>query len=371
MDTTKKGVASFSPEALREKYRLEREKRLRPDGNAQYRDLSGVYADFDRDPYVEPGFTRPAVTEKIDVLIVGGGFGGMLAAVRLREAGVDPSASSRRAAISAAPGTGTAIPAPPATSSPISTCRCSRRSATSRREKYAKGSEIFAHCQRIGRHFDLYETALFQTQIERCDWDEDAPALDRHDRPRRQARGALRDHRCAASCTKAEAARHPRHRDLQGPQLPHHPLGLCLYRRRPDGQSRPARRQARRHHRHRRDRGPGDPRTSARRPSSSTSSSARPRRSTCAANQPTDPDWAKTLKPGWQEERIDNFTALVSGGEQRGRPGRRRLDRSSSMVREPPCRDRPTRRPSSRPAGRLRARWRRSARGSTPSSRTR
>lgn len=66
MDVKKEGAA-FSPEALKEKYRLEREKRLRPDGNAQYVDLSGVYADFDRDPYVEPGFTRPALTEKLDV----------------------------------------------------------------------------------------------------------------------------------------------------------------------------------------------------------------------------------------------------------------------------------------------------------------
>src|SRR3954466_16280779 len=88
-NTNTKEAASFSPEALKEKYRIEREKRLRPDGSAQYVDLSGVYADFDEDPYVERGFTRPAVTEAIDVLVVGGGFGGMLAAVRLRQAGVD------------------------------------------------------------------------------------------------------------------------------------------------------------------------------------------------------------------------------------------------------------------------------------------
>ncbi len=31
-------------------------------------------------------------------------------------------------------------------------------------EKYAHGGEIFAHCQRIGRHFDLYDRALFGTR---------------------------------------------------------------------------------------------------------------------------------------------------------------------------------------------------------------
>jgi cyclohexanone monooxygenase len=33
-------------------------------------------------------------------------------------------------------------------------------------------------------------------------------------------------------------------------------------------------------------------------------------------NQPTDEAWVKTLQPGWQQERIVNFTSIVSGGEQ-------------------------------------------------------
>jgi len=31
-------------------------------------------------------------------------------------------------------------------------------------------------------------------------------------------------------------------------------------------------------------------------------------------NRPTDPEWAASLPPGWQQDRIDNFGALVSGG---------------------------------------------------------
>jgi len=33
-------------------------------------------------------------------------------------------------------------------------------------------------------------------------------------------------------------------------------------------------------------------------------------------NRPTDPDWAKSLKPGWHKQRMDNFNILVSGGFQ-------------------------------------------------------
>ena len=31
-------------------------------------------------------------------------------------------------------------------------------------------------------------------------------------------------------------------------------------------------------------------------------------------NRPTDPEWAKSLEPGWQQYRMDNFNVLVSGG---------------------------------------------------------
>ena len=66
----------FDPEALREKYAAERAKRLRDDGNNQYQEIIGEFSSYNVDPYVEPGFTRPALQEELDVLIIGGGFGG-------------------------------------------------------------------------------------------------------------------------------------------------------------------------------------------------------------------------------------------------------------------------------------------------------
>src|SRR5262249_13383695 len=78
----------FDPNTLREKYAAERTKRLRADGNNQYQEITGQFAHYNVDPYVEPGFTRPALQEEIEVLIIGGGFGGQLAAVRLQEVGI-------------------------------------------------------------------------------------------------------------------------------------------------------------------------------------------------------------------------------------------------------------------------------------------
>src|SRR6478609_7391573 len=80
--------AGLSIEGLREKYQLERTKRLRPDGLAQFNELKGQYAEFDVDPYVEPGFARDPIVEETDVVIVGGGFAGMLAAINLTKQGV-------------------------------------------------------------------------------------------------------------------------------------------------------------------------------------------------------------------------------------------------------------------------------------------
>ena len=39
-------------------------------------------------------------------------------------------------------------------------------------EKYAHGPEILAHCHRIGRQYQLYENALFHTQVTDARWDE-------------------------------------------------------------------------------------------------------------------------------------------------------------------------------------------------------
>ena len=44
-------------------------------------------------------------------------------------------------------------------------------------------------------------------------------------------------------------------------------------------------------------------------------------------NRPTDPEWAASLEPGWQQQRMDNFNILVSGGFQDEDLVERRLDR--------------------------------------------
>src|SRR4051812_3544578 len=80
--------SDLSIEELREKYATERAKRLRPDANAQYKELAGEYEEFDVDPYADAGFVRDARDEDVEVVIVGAGFAGMMAAINLTKLGV-------------------------------------------------------------------------------------------------------------------------------------------------------------------------------------------------------------------------------------------------------------------------------------------
>lgn len=78
----------FDPDALRAKYRKERDRRIRPDGLAQYVRAAGEFGYYAKDPYT-PRTERRPLTDLVEVLVVGGGFGGLLTGARLREAGFE------------------------------------------------------------------------------------------------------------------------------------------------------------------------------------------------------------------------------------------------------------------------------------------
>ena len=79
---------NFDPDQLRDKYRQERDKRLRADGNDQYKEVEGDFKYFVEDPYTEK-VEKNSENLITEVAIIGGGFGGILAASRLRMSGID------------------------------------------------------------------------------------------------------------------------------------------------------------------------------------------------------------------------------------------------------------------------------------------
>ena len=160
-------------EAARDRYRLEREKRLRKDGLKQFKELKGDYAEYDRDPFADPDFTRDPIVEDTEVVIVGAGFAGMLTAVNLLGHGITDFRIIDKAGDFGGTWYWNRYPG----------CMCDVESYTylplleetgyMPTMKYAGAPEIFAHCQRIGRQYDLYSRALFQTEIATAEWDDE------------------------------------------------------------------------------------------------------------------------------------------------------------------------------------------------------
>ena len=82
------GEIDFDPAALKARYLAERDRRLREDANEQYVEVTGDFTHYVDDPYCTP-IERAAVEEEVEVVIIGGGFGGLLMGGRLREAGFE------------------------------------------------------------------------------------------------------------------------------------------------------------------------------------------------------------------------------------------------------------------------------------------
>ena len=117
----------FDPDALREKYREERDKRVRADGNDQYIEVTGDFSHYVDDPYVEPGFVRDPVLEEVEVVVIGGGFGGMLAAARLKDAGIHDVRIIEKGGGFGGTWYWNRYPGRPATLNPMCTFRCWRK----------------------------------------------------------------------------------------------------------------------------------------------------------------------------------------------------------------------------------------------------
>jgi cyclohexanone monooxygenase len=303
---------NFDPNALREKYRHERDKRLRDDGNEQYQEVTGDFSHYIDDPYVDPGFNRAALEDEVDCIVVGGGFGGLLTAARLTESGVERVRIIEKGGDFGGtwywnryPGAACDV------ESYVYLPLCEELNFVPK-EKYTHAPEILAHSRAIGEKFNLYQYACFQTEVEGMQWDEDSQRwtvfTNRGDKMRAQyvcmANGPLNRPKLPGIAGIDDYKGHTFHTSrwdyaytgggpegnltgLKGKRVgiigtgataiqcvPHLARGadqLFVFQRTPSSVD-------------------------------------------VRANRPTDPEWAASLEPGWQQARMDNFMTLVSGG---------------------------------------------------------
>ena len=109
---------------------------------------------------------------KPSVAIVGGGFGGIAAAVMLRREGYEDVTVFERGERSAASGKPTPSPASPATSPPTSTSSRSRPTRDWTR-RYAPGAEIQAYIEDVARRHGVLDRVRLGTEVERAAFDEE------------------------------------------------------------------------------------------------------------------------------------------------------------------------------------------------------
>jgi cyclohexanone monooxygenase len=306
---------------LREKYRIERERRLHSEGQAQYfRPKGRKLQEYLADPYkrVEP---RAALSEDLDVAVLGGGFTGILAAVQLRKAGVTNFRNIEHAGDFGGVWYWNRYPGIQCDNESYCYLPLLEETGYMPSKRFADGLEIQQHCVRIAQQFGLYERALFHTVVRALRWDETIQrwrvSTDRGDeirarfvimaggplnRPKlpgipglqdfkgkvfhsarwdyditggdwgKPVLDKLRDQRVAVVGTGASAIQIVPHLAEYAKQL------YVLQRTPPSVDSRP--------------------------------------------NPPTDPAWASSLQPGWQKQRQENFHR---GAMEGFRPGEQDL----------------------------------------------
>jgi cation diffusion facilitator CzcD-associated flavoprotein CzcO len=300
---------SFDPDALRERYVRERNRRLRPDGIDQYVEIAGQFASFADDPWADADFTREPIADNVDVAIVGAGFGGLLTGARLRELGVESVRLIDKAADVGGTWYFNRYPGLACDVESYVYMPLLEETGYLPTEKYAKGPEIFAHCRRIAEHYDLYRDACLQTEVREIRWDSS-------------------DSRWAITTNRGDAIRarfvSMANGYLNKPKLPGIP-GITAFR----GHA---------FHTSRWDYGYtgaelnkladkrigiiGTGATAIQCVPHLASSAQQlfvfqrtPSSVDVRANRPTDPRWAAGLAAGWQRDRIENFQLLTNGGE--------------------------------------------------------
>lgn len=170
--TTASRDLGFDPAVLREKYRFERDKRLRDDANDQYAEVKGDFAHYVDDPYLEETIEREPLKDEVEVIIIGGGFGGLLAGARLREAGVSDIRVIEKAGNFGGTWYWNRYPGAACDIESYVYLPLLEELGYMPPKKFVDGKDILEYSQMIARHYNLYDDVCFQTEVTEVRWDE-------------------------------------------------------------------------------------------------------------------------------------------------------------------------------------------------------
>ncbi len=302
----------FDPDELRAKYEAERDKRMRQDGSAQYQEVTGDFSHYIDDPHVVDHIDRAPLTDEIDVAIIGGGFGGLITGARFSQLGINKLRIIEKGGDFGGTWYWNRYPGAACDTESYIYLPLLEELGYIPKEKYTHAPEILEHCHNIATKFDLYDRSCLQTEVTGLEWDEAA------------SRWIVRTNRGDAMRSRFVVMSNG---PLNRPKLPgikgiNDYKGHTFHTSRWDyaytgGDSKGNLQ------------GLADKRVAIIGTGATAvqcvphvGASAKslhvfqrtPSSIDVRANRPTDPEWAASLEPGWQRERMENFNTLCSGG---------------------------------------------------------
>jgi cation diffusion facilitator CzcD-associated flavoprotein CzcO len=162
--------------AIKQKFAEERDLRLsyRPEGTAQFiTDLSGGLAGYETDPYGGEIVRRDPIDDTVEVLFIGGGFSALLTSARLREVGVESIRIVEKGADVGGTWYWNRYPGVACDVVSYDYLPLLDEMGYVPSRHYAPGEEILDHCRAIAHRYNLYELAVFQTTVTSTVWHED------------------------------------------------------------------------------------------------------------------------------------------------------------------------------------------------------
>ena len=170
MDSIKQDSLGFNPDELRQKYRLERDKRVRVDGNDQYLEVKGDFSYFVEDPYIDEEISRDSLEKTFHTVIIGGGFGGVLSGARLREQGIDDFRIIEKGGDFGGTWYWNRYPGASCDIESYIYFPLLEETSFIPKRKYTDAAETLDYFKILSDKFSLKENALFQTEVNEVKW---------------------------------------------------------------------------------------------------------------------------------------------------------------------------------------------------------
>jgi cation diffusion facilitator CzcD-associated flavoprotein CzcO len=176
------GVPGVDALQLENRYGEERAKRLREDGDSQFVDisLSEKFHSFIEDPWIDPVAVKDAKTmfpgNRCQMIILGAGWGGLLYAIRMVQAGISPE--DIRIVDSAGGFGGTwywnRYPGLTCDIESYSYLPLLEETGYVPKHRYSEGEEIRNYANLAAEKWGVADSAVFQTKAETLVWHEDS-----------------------------------------------------------------------------------------------------------------------------------------------------------------------------------------------------